>query len=200
MKKATTKEEILGVMTNSPPYWQQLENLSWFLSRSPELKQGKWGQAVTELFFDGRIIRADEKAEHITQNGTFPASYSSYDRFIRAAVFKALNNSGNYFEDHKMLALGSNLMSTLYEPSSGGVFHYSKIEDDGTITGQKDSFTQYLIMYDLDKKCFYIKVFDTVSWVEYPLQELAYGEKKSYEILHYPMFGILKGTSMTPSN
>ena len=194
--KIYSREEILGVMTNSPPYDRQLENLSWFLSRSPELQQGIGKHAVTELILDGRIIRADEKAEHISQNGTFPGSYSSYDRFLRAAVIKAVNDSGNLFEDHKMLALGSNLMSSLYEPRNGGLYHYTKIEEDGSITGQKDSFTQYLIMYDLEKTCFYIKVYDMVSWIEYSFVDLSYGEKKNYEIKHHSMLGILKGTQL----
>ena len=165
------REEILGIMTNSPPYPLQLENLSWFLSRSPEMKQGINGQAITELKLDGRSIKAEEKAQHLSQNGTFPASYSSYDRFIRIAVLKALNHSGNEFGDEKMQALGSNLMNTVWEPCSQGVFHYTKIEEDGSIIGQKDSFTQYLIMYHLEKRSFDIKKYDEIIWQHNELKE-----------------------------
>ena len=162
-----TKEEILGVMTNSPSYEKQLQNLSWFLSQSPEMKQGMERKSITELYLDGRKIKANEKAEHLSQNGTFPGSYSSYDRFIRIAVLKALNNSGKGFEDEKMLALGSNLMNVVMEPKNRGVFHYTKINEDGTIVGQKDSFTQYLIMYDVEERCFYLKKYDEIEWRKY---------------------------------
>lgn len=164
-----SKEEILGVMTNSPPYREQLQNLSWFLSQSPEMRQGLQGQAITELTLDGRRIKAEKNAKHLSKTGTFPASYSSYDRFIRIAVLKALNNSGNEFEDEKMLAYGSNLMNTVNEPRNLGLFHYTRIEEDGTITGQKDSYTQYLIMYDIDAKCFHRKKYDEIIWKKYNL-------------------------------
>lgn len=161
------KEEILGVMTNSPAYEEQLQNLAWFLSKSPEMRYGINGQAVTELELDGRKIKADEKADHLSLNGTFPASYSSYDRFIRLTVLKALNNSGKEFEDEKMLALGSGVMNTVCEPHTKGMFHYTRIEEDGEIVGQKDSFTQYLVMYDVEERCLYRKVFDEVVWNKY---------------------------------
>ena len=106
------------------------------------MKYGIGGQAVTELEFDGRKIKADASAWHISENGTFPASYCSHDRFIRMAILKALNKSGNEFEDEKMLALGSNLMNSVNEPSTKGLFHYARIEEDGTVIGQKDSITQ----------------------------------------------------------
>lgn len=187
------KEEMIGVMTNSPVYEKQLKNLSWYLSQSPEMQQGFGGQAVTELDFEGRKIEADEKAWHVTGNGTFPASYSSYDRFIRVAVLKALNYSGRRFSDEKMLALGSNLMNVVNEPSSRGLFHYTRIEEDGTITGQKDSCSQYLIMYDIEEKCFYIKVFDMVSWIRYQLKKTTNGKKEVFGIPHESMAGILCG-------
>lgn len=180
--KIFPKEKILGVMTNSPPFEEQLQNLAWFLSQSPEMKQGLHGQAVTkmrkevngqehvELRLDGRSIKADEEAEHISLNGTFPGSYSSYDRFIRLAVLKFLNNSGNDFEDKKMLALGSGIMNTVYEPPNKGLFHYTKMTADGKIIGQKDSFTQYTVMYDIEEKSFYMKKYDEVTWEKYTLK------------------------------
>lgn len=171
-----TKEEIVGVMTNSPPYVEQLQNLSWFLSQSPELvqtmaeqdvmdiKQGENGQESVRLNLDGRIIKADEKAEHLSRTGTFPASYSSYDRFIRLTVLKALNDSGNGFEDEKMLALGSGIMNAVCEPYTQGVFHYAKIDEKGKVIGQKDSYTQYISMYDTKERCFYQKKYDEITW------------------------------------
>lgn len=188
------KNEILGVMTNSPAYEEQLKNLAWFLSQSPELKQrvnerniaelkqGANGQAIAELKhevsgqgmvelrLDGRSIKADENANHLSLTGTFPASYSSYDRFIRLSVLKALNDSGNNFEDEKMLALGSGIMNAVCEPRTKGVFHYRRVEEDGSVIGQKDSYTQYVSMYDIEKKCFYMKKFDEVKWERHQIE------------------------------
>ena len=163
------KDQILGVMTNSPSYPEQLQNLAWFLSQSPEMKQGINGQAMTELVLDGRVIRADERVGHLSLTGTFPASYSSYDRFIRLCVIKALNNCGNAFEDSKMLALGSGIMNAVCEPHTKGMFHYTRIEKDGKVIGQKDSYTQYLVMYDIEERCFYIKKFDVTEWNKYAI-------------------------------
>ena len=167
--KVFSKEEILGVMTNSPPYEEQLQNLAWFLSQSPEMQQGLNGRSITELILDGRVIKADALAKHLSVNGVFPGSYNSYDRFIRLTVLKALNGCGNGFKDEKMLALGGNIMNAVYEPPNKGVFHYTKMEDDGKIIGQNDSFTQYLIMYDIEEKSFHMKRFDEVFWNKYML-------------------------------
>ena len=186
------KEEIIGVMTNSPPYYKQLQNLSWFMSKSPELTQGVEGQAVRELIFDNRKVEADEVAEHVSLNGIFPASYASYDRFIRLAVMKALNYSGNLWEDDKILAMGSGIMNVVMEPDTKGIFHYSGMEENGIVQGQKESFTQYIVMYDLENKCFYMKALDVVSWRKYQLRTMGRGEKESYEISHDHMQGVIQ--------
>lgn len=162
-------KELIGVMTNAPVYFRQLENLSWFMSHSWELRQGLGGRPIDSLDFEGRRIKADSKAWHLSLDGTFPGSYSSYDRFIRLAVLKALNDCGNGFPDDKMLALGSNLMNTVYEPPSRGVFHYSHIEKEGRVVGQKESYTQYLVMYDLFNRSLYIRFMDQLQWQEYSL-------------------------------
>lgn len=175
--KVYKKEEILGVMTNSPTYPKQLENLSWFLSQSLEIKHSFGNLDEIQLELDTRSIRASQEAEHLSLNGTFPASYASYDRFIRLAVFKALNHSGNDFASEQMLALGSNLMNVVAEPRSQGVFHYNRIDREGVPQGQKDSYTQYLIMYDMEQKSFYIKPYDKVTWKKCEIQEWKKGEK-----------------------
>ena len=116
------------------------------------------------MSLDGRLIKADAKAEHLSQSGTFPASYSSYDRFIRLAVLKALNDSGNDFEDEKMLALGSGIMNAVCEPHTKGIFHYTQLESGGRVVGQKNSFTQYMLMYDIEEHDFFIKKYDEIKW------------------------------------
>ena len=75
----------------------------------------------------------------------------------------------NEFEDGKMLALGSGIMNVVCEPYTKGIFHYTRIEAGGKVIGQKDSFTQYISMYDLEEKCFYRKKFDETRWEEYSL-------------------------------
>ena len=188
----STKENI-GVMTNSPSYERQLQNLSWFLANSPEMRQGIRGQAIRELWFDGRRVTADENAVHVSLSGDFPGSFASYDRFLRLAIVKALNQSGNHFIEEEMLPLGSHMMNVVMEPNTGGIFHYTQRKEDGSIIGQKESFTQYIVMYDLEEKCFYIRVFDMVSWKKYRLIKIADGEKKSYEITHSLMQGVIMG-------
>lgn len=179
------REEGIGVMTNSPPYPLQLENLSWFISQSPELKQGLKGKPIDSLSWDNRTITGNFKAKHVSLNGTFPGSYSSHDRFIRLSVLKALNNSGNHFSDENMLVLGGNLMNAVNEPSTGGIFHYSRIGADGTVEGQKDSCTHYLVMYDILGRELYLKRRDTVVWSRYRLEELI--NTHSFEpLVHYP--------------
>ena len=185
------KKDGIGIMTNSPPYDLQLQNLSWFLANSPEMKQGRNGQAIRELFFDGRKVEARKEAEHISLSGDFPATFAAYDRFLRLAVVKALNDSGNAFEDDEMLALGSGMMNVVMEPDTGGIFHYRQRREDGSIVGQKKSHTQYIVMYDLMEKCFYIRPFDMVSWKKYQWKKLTNGEKEIYEISHRRMQGVI---------
>ena len=84
-------------------------------------------------------------------------------------MLKALNDSGNHFEDEKMLALGSGIMNAVCEPHTKGVFHYTKMEPDGKVIGQKDSFTQYMVMYDMEEKDFCVKKYDEVTWKKYCL-------------------------------
>lgn len=187
------KEQIIGVMTNSPEYPKHLENLSWYLALSPELKQGIKGNPIRSLILDGRQVKQNSCGEHILKTAVFPASYSSYDRFIRLSVLKALNHCGNRFSDEAMLAMGSGIMNVVNEPNSQGVYHYTRIENGTRVIGQKDSYTQYLIMYDIAERAFYIKPFDMVSWTKYQLS----AEKKTdiikYEISHNSMDGILVG-------
>ena len=117
-------KETLGVMTNSPAYQLQKENLSWFLAGSPELKNNKWQEKLC-LTLDGKKIWENKHAYHISPNYSFPGSYSSYDRFIRLAVLKSLNESGNRWSDKELLPYGVSIMNAVREPESQGILHYS---------------------------------------------------------------------------
>ncbi len=186
------KKVGIGVMTNSPPYPKQMQNLAWYIEMSPEL-QAECDMGMKGLEIGGRIIAGNRKAEHLLRSEIFPGTYCSYDRFVRLAVIKSLNEDGRNFTDDKMLALGCGIMSSVYEPRSKGVYHYRAYDDIGWPIGQKDSYTQYLVMYDAAEKKMYLKVYDMVSFVEY---SLAGCERKSVtrlEIKHDAMAGILKG-------
>lgn len=161
----------IGVMANSPTYDKQLENLSWFMSQSLELQYGKDGESIRQLDFEGVVVNADEGAGHLSLHGAFPASYASYDRFIRAAMVKALNGNGRNFSDEQMLAFGSGLMHTVFEPHTAGVFHYMKFDSQKRPVKQQDSYTQYLIMYSVSEKGLYIQPFDSTGWTHLKLSD-----------------------------
>lgn len=183
-----SKEDGIGIMTNSPVFSKQKENLAWYIAASPELKAG-----IPALSFDGRILKGDIQAAHLLRNDTFPASYCSCDRFVRLAVLKALNDSGNKFPDDKMLALGSGITSSIYEPRSKGIYHYTGFDERGRPIHQKDGFTQYLVMYDLTQRKWYLRAFDEVCFTEYALERCTGNCITRYQIKHDPLAGILKG-------
>lgn len=172
--KIYERESSLGVMTNSPVYEAQKENLSWFLSQSAELKNIKKEGEDICLEFEGRILKADNKAPHLSVNGGFPGSFASYDRFIRLAVLKALNNSGRDFPDEKMIPLGVGIMNVVREPFNQGLLHYSflDLKEDGEkkIVGRKNSRTEYLVVYDPATQRFYLSWFDELEWTCYTLK------------------------------
>ena len=186
-------KETIGVMTNSPVYPKQIQNLAWYISVSPELKAYSQREACDGLKFEGSKISGDREAAHFLRSNTFPASYCSYDRFVRLAVLKALNDCGRAFEDEKMLARGSGIMSSVFEPRTKGVFHYTGFDRDGNPTGQKDGFSQYLVMYDLTEKTLYLRVFDAVTFTKYELPCCDNAKLVRYEIAHDGMAGIIKG-------
>lgn len=187
------KEDIIGVMTNSPTYAKQMSNLSWYISASPELKYGLEGKTIDSLCFGKREVKGDQAAEHLLRSDTFPASYCSYDRFVRLAVLKALNESGRKFTDDKMLALGSGIMSAVFEPRSKGVFHYIGFDEKEQPIRQKDSCSQYLVMYDVTEKILYMKAFDMAAWTKYELCKCKDSGMTRFEVKHDSMAGILDG-------
>ncbi len=187
------KEVGIGIMTNSPSFPEQKENLSWYIAASPELISGVGGEKSSGLSFDGRILKGDLDAPHLLRSDTFPASYCSYDRFVRLAVLKALNDSGAGFSDEKMPALGSGIMNSVYEPRTKGVFHYTGFDEEQRPVNQKDGFTQYLVMYDVTRKKLYLRAYDEVCFTEYSLERCKGKGRTGYRVKHDPLAGILKG-------
>ena len=178
-------DKTIGVMTNSPEYQKQMSNLKWFLSQSVELEGSM-------LDLDGMIITADSDAEHMCQSGTFPASYAPYDRFVRLAVLKALNNCGQDFSDGQMLPLGSGIISSVYEPKNRGVFHYCGFDGDGKPKRRSNGYTQYTVMYDIKKKIMYIQPYDSTAWIKFVLSDCSDSGIVSYRLNHDPMGGVIK--------
>ncbi len=164
----TLYEENLGLMTNSPPYPQQLDNLRWFLAHSPELNWDREGPAALKL--NGMTVTARAEAPHVTMSGALPASYAPCDRFVRQAVLAALNHEGRDFPDERMLALGSDLMAPVVEPRNQGIFHYTRFDE---VTGPQsghESYTQYLVMYDTTRRRLYMRPYGATAWTMVALE------------------------------
>ena len=187
------KKDSIGIMTNSPTYPEQISNLSWYISASPELKYGLKGSAFQSLDFGGRKIKGDANAKHFLRSDTFPASYCSYDRFVRLSVLKALNDGGRNFSDDKILAFGSGIMSAVFEPRSKGVFHYTGFDEQERPVGQKNGCTQYLVMYDVTRKKMYLRALDEVAFTVYELSRCDKEKVIKYRVKHEGMAGILCG-------
>lgn len=190
--RLTVYEKNLGIMTNSPPYPQQLQNLSWFLSKSPELRWGIGGESVECITLNGLTICADPKAPHVSPTGTFPASYAACDRFIRAAVLSWLNHEGRDFPDDRMLPLGSNLVSSVLEPNTQGVYHYRWLDARCVPVGQGESYTQYQIMYDLTRRSFYLRSFDSTAWGKVSLEDCPADCRRTWPVCHDALQGVVK--------
>ncbi len=191
------KKEGIGIMTNSPTYPEQIDNLAWYIAISPELKYGgeieAEKKASQSLNFGNREVKGDAGAEHFLRSNTFPASYCSYDRFVRLAVLKSLNDCGRNFTDDKMLSYGSGIMSTVFEPRSKGIFHYTGFDEQDRPMNQKDGCTQYLVMYDTVQKKMYLRALDEAAFTEYLLDNCDKKKMTRYQVKHEGMAGIIKG-------
>lgn len=185
----TVYEENLGLMTNSPPYPRQLDNLRWYLSQSPELNHEREGAA--SLTLNGMTLTADASAVHEGMTGTLPASYAAYDRFTRMAVLTALNHEGRDFPDERMLPLGSQLLSPVNEPKNQGLFHY-KAWDNGPVGGHL-SYTQYVVMYDPTERALYIQPYGTTAWTKVALGDCSKEKCQRHTVCRDPLGGVVNG-------
>lgn len=189
----TVYEENLGLMTNSPPYPQQLQNLSWYLSQSPEVRWGWAGKGIDSLTLNGLTVGADPEVPHFTQTGTFPASYAACDRFIRVAMLSFLNEEGRDFSDRQMLPLGSNLMNSVFEPHNQGIYHYIRLKEGRIPDGQHESYSQYLVMYDLENRTLYLRPYDSTAWTKVPLDHCAEGGIRIWAVCREALGGVTDG-------
>lgn len=164
-------EENIGILTNSPPYPMQLENLQWFLGNSKELSFGVDGTPIESLNFEHVVLPARKDGMHFTQGNFLPGGYSAYDRFVRLALFKALNHNGMDVSDEKMFSYGNNIMNSVWEPSSRGFFHYTYFDEKEGPIGRANSHTHYLAAYDIKKKELKVRPYDTVCWTKIRLED-----------------------------
>lgn len=188
--KLTVYRENLGLLTNSPPYPAQLRNLSWYLARSPEWN---WGRETPRLLrMNGMEVMADANAPHWTMSGALPASYASYDRFVRMTMLKYLNNEGRDFSDGEMLPLGEQLMAPVIEPHNRGLYHYSRFDPETGPKGGHPSYTQYLVMYDPTERVMYLKPYGTTGWTKTALDRCDRARRENHGICRYPMAGVVE--------
>lgn len=186
----TVYTETLGMMTNSPPYPQQLQNLSWYLSRSPEWCWGK--SEPPELTMNGMTLKADAKAPHYCMSGAFPASYASCDRFVRMAMLKYLNNNGMDFSDEEMLPLGTQLMCSVIEPHNKGLYHYTRFDEKAGPVGGHESYTQYLVMYDVAERVMYLLPYGSTGWTKTALDACPKDRTAKHPICRHPLAGVVE--------
>lgn len=184
-------EENLGLMTNSPPYPQQVDNLRWFLAHSPELN---WDRtAPAELTLNGMRVTADPDAPHCSMSGTFPASYAACDRFVRQAVLTACNHEGRDFPDEGMLPLGSGLMAPVVEPQNGGLFHYIRFDAETGPQSGHESYTQYLAMYDPTRRRLYLRPHGATAWTMVELERCDRTSVQRHSLCWESRAGVVKG-------
>ena len=166
-------EEVLGIMTNSPTYDLQKENLASFLRNSVELR-GLSREEREKLTWDGKGLHENCEEKPKKENRFFPGAYTSGDRFLRLALLKALNYSGNHWSKEEILARGISLMNTVREPENRGILHYggTLVGQEGKIetVGRQDSKTYYLVIYDLREKTCFLQWFDELEWTCYTLR------------------------------
>ena len=184
--------DSIGILTNSPPYPQQLDNLRWFLSQSPELHHGGNNCPITQPAWEGVMLPPDPSAPHMTASGVLPASYAPYDRFVRLAVMKALNHDGRTIEDAQMLPLGAGILRTVIEPRNGGVYHYRSLDAAGMPIGRSDGYTQYTVMYDLSQRRLFLMPYDSTAWTLLTLSECSPYKTQYHAVEHGSMAGVVR--------
>ncbi len=191
--EATKKGEFniinktIGVMTNSPIYKEHINNLSWFIANSVELQNGrkeineeKTIKGIKEIELDNVVVKGDKDVNTHLRSNILPGSYVSYDRFIRLAILKFLNNSGRNFEDSEMLLNGEKIMASVIVPRNKGYFYYNYLLKDINIIkhdkkgnilyGGGDDYTQYIVMYDLNKKELNLKDENSLNWKNFKIE------------------------------
>lgn len=153
-----TIHESIGVMTNSPPYDWQLENLKDYIGNSPELRS----QGVTSITLNG--IQLTGKSG--SADRTYPASNSAYDRFTRLAIARWLCDEGKEISNLEMLAKGSGVFScvNVAQDNGKGTYYYDMLNEKGEVEGSGPCYTQYTVFYDISNRSLSIRPYDSMIW------------------------------------
>lgn len=172
-----TVHQSIGVMTNSPSYDDQLDNLADYIGKSPELR----AQNITSITMKG--VTVNGKAS--TEERAFPDANTSMNRFIRCAMWRYAADGGSQIPSKDMLARGGKLFSRAAEvvkDDINGLYHYSRIED-GKAVGQAPGYTQYTVFYDITNRSVAIRPYDSVVWTELTVADANKTARTTYNIL-----------------
>lgn len=169
--------ESIGVMTNSPTYDVQLENLKNYIGSAPELRS----QGITALTLKGQTLDGTPTGA----DRTLPASNAAYDRFTRLSVMRALCDEGNAIPNAEMLSKGSGIFACINVPNDNGkgTYYYDALTGTGEVEGAAPCYTQYTVCYDIARRSLAIKPYDTLVWTTLSMTDADPEAKASYPIL-----------------
>lgn len=170
-----TVHESIGVMTNSPPYEQQLSILRDYIGSAPELRS----KGISSLTLKGQTIEGIPG----TSDLTLPASNAAYDRFTRLAVQSSLSDQGNAIPNQQMLAQGSSIFSSINVANDNGkgVYYYEYMEN-GEAMDASPCYTQYTICYDIARQTLAIRPYDALVWTTLSIEDADKQARQTYPI------------------
>lgn len=158
-----TAYESVGVMTNSPPYDWQMDNLEDYVSDSAYLD----GLDIDSIDLNDITLDVEEGGDDI-----LPAGHTPPERLVRMAIRRWASAEGNEFTDDNMLAMGANLFSTV-----------TMAKESSDVTGKSGNYTQYHVCYDIADRSLAIRPYDTLLWTTLSLDEVNTEARTTYPIL-----------------
>lgn len=182
--------ESIGVMTNSPTYDVQLENLKNYIGSAPELRS----QDITSLTLKGQTIEGTPTGT----DRTFPASNAAYDRFTRLAVTRALCDEGSAIPNAEMLSKGSGIFAGINVPNDNGkgTYYYDALTETGEVEGAAPCYTQYTVCYDIARRTLAIRPYDTLLWTTLSIEDADPAARATYPILRGEAGGTVSALSV----
>ncbi len=81
-----------------------------------------------------------------------------------------MNNSGNGFTDKNIIAEGLKILSSVIVPRNNGILYYESVINN-IVIGRNDYYTQYQIIYDLNKLLLYIKRENDINFKRFKLEK-----------------------------
>lgn len=185
--------ESIGVMTNSPTYDIQLENLQNYIGSAPELRS----QDITALTMKGQTLQGVPGPDR-----TFPASNAAYDRFTRLSVMRYLCDEGNAISNADMLAKGSSIFACINvaEDNGKGTYYYDWLTETGEVEGAAPCYTQYTVCYDIARRTLAIRPADTLLWTTLSISDADSSARATYPIQRGAQGGTVSALSVGGSN